>query len=253
MGSRTKLPGGRLLMSRKLARATTVALAASLMAAAPASEGRACGYDSPQTVSRGFLNWIYPDSLYVIGAISREVAAGRLPLANFDQTGQDLFGHRFKLTATALEQFGDMLRVASPAPPQPSVSLVVVEPMLWTRFDQGRDGLRTTVHVSGAQPGDLVLVSGEAVITEIVARRLTFGQAVARSVVRLYGPAPQIAQFLRSYSDVGASDAALSLASGAAGSIDFASMQSHPVGTTPAELACTPDHTEISFHKGERP
>jgi hypothetical protein len=260
MGSRTKLPGGRLLMSRKLARAITVASAASLIAAAPVSEGRACGYDSLQTVSRGFLNWLYPDSLYVVGAISREVAAGRLPLANFDQTGPDLFGHRFKLTATALEQFGDMLRVASPGPSQRSVSLVVVEPMLWARFDQGPDGLRTTIHVSGAQPGDLVLVAGEAVIAEIAALRLTFGQAVERGVVRLYGSAPQIAQFLRSYSDVGASDSAVetsqkpvfSLASAAAGSSHFASMQSHPVGIAPAELGCTPDHTEISFHKGER-
>ena len=253
MGPGTKLLRRRFLRGRILARAIAVAFVASFFAAAPTSKGHACGYDSPQTASQGFLNWLYPDSLYVVGAISKEVAAGRLPVANFDQTGPDLFGHRFKLTATALEQFGAMLRAASPGPAQPSVSLVVVEPMLWTRFDQGPDGMRTTVHISGAQPGDLVLVSGEAVVTEIAARRLTFGQAVARGVVRLYGPAPQIAQFLRSYSDVGASDGALSLASGAAGSIHFASMQSHPVGTTPAELACTPDHTKISFHEGERP
>lgn len=260
MGSDARLPRRPCLRDGKLVRATTVALAASLMAAAPVSEGRACGYDSPQTVSQGFLNWLYPDSLHVVGAISREVAARRLPLANFDQTGPDLFGRRFKLTATALEQFGDMLRVASPGPSQPSVSLVVVEPMLWTRFDQGPNGLRTTIHVSGAQPGDLVLVAGEAVIAEIAARRLTFGQAVERGVVRPYGTAPQIAQFLLSYSDVGASDSAVgtspkpvfSLASAAAGSPHFASMQSHPVGIAPAELGCTPDHAEISFHEGER-
>ncbi|CAN7715544.1 hypothetical protein LJR234_006200 [Mesorhizobium amorphae] len=237
-----------------------MAFAASFMAAAPTSEGHACGYDSPQTASQGFLNWLYPDSLYVVGAISREVAAGRLPLANFDQTGQDLFGHRFKLTATALAQFGNMLRVASSGPSESSVSLVVVEPMLWTRFDQGPDGLRTKIHVSGAQLGDLVLVAGEAVIAEIAARQLTFGQAVERGVVRLYGSAPQIAKFLLSYSDIGASDSAVetsqkqafSLASAAAGLSHFASMESHPVGIAPTELGCTSDHTVISFHKGER-
>ncbi len=260
MGPAARLPRRPCLRGRKLARATTVALAASLMAAAPVSEGRTCGYDSPQTVSQGFLNWLYPDSLYVVGAISREVAAGRLPLANFDQTGPDLFGHRFKLTATTLEQFGDMLRSASPGPSQASVSLVVVEPMLWTRFDQGPDGLRTTVHVSGAQPGDLVIVAGEAVIAEIAARRLTFGQAVERGVARLYGPASQIARFLLSYSDVGATDSAVELSQKqavppvrpAAGSPHFAPVQSHPVGIAPAELGRTPDHTEISFHEGER-
>jgi len=245
MGPSPKPPRGCFPRSRKLAHATAVALTASLMAAAAASEGRACGYDSPQTASQGFLNWLYPDSLYVIGAISREVAAGRLPVANFDQTGPDLFGRRFRLTATALEQFGKMLRAASPGLSQPSVSLVVVEPMLWTRFDQGPDGLRTTVHVSGAQPGDLVLVAGEAVITEIAARRLTFGQAAERGVVRLYGPAPQIARFLFSFSNVGASDGGFK--------ISQKPMQSHPVGVSPAELGCTPDHTKISFHEGEQP
>jgi hypothetical protein len=215
------------------------------MAAAAASEGRACGYDSPQTASQGFLNWLYPDSLYVIGAISREVAAGRLPLANFDQTGRDLFGRRFRLTATALEQFGKMLHAASPGPSQPSVSLVVVEPMLWTRFDQGPDGLRTTVHVSGAQPGDLVLVAGEAVIAEIAARRLTFGQAAERGVVRLYGSAPQIAQFLLSYSHVGASDGAFQ--------ISQKPMHSRPLGIAHVEIRRAPDHTEISFHEGDKP
>ena len=245
MGPGPKPPRGRFSRSRKLAHATAVALTASLMAAAATSEGRACGYDSPQTASQGFLNWLYPDSLYVIGAISREVAAGRLPLANFDQTGPDLFGRRFRLTATALEQFGKMLRAASPGLSQPSVSLVVVEPMLWTRFDQGPDGLRTTVHVSGAQPGDLVLVAGEAVITEIAARRLTFGQAAERGVVRLYGPAPQIARFLFSFSNVGASDGGFK--------ISQKPMQSHPLGIAPAKIRRAPDHTEISFHEGDKP
>jgi len=67
-------------------------------------------------VSRGFLNWIYPDSLYVMGAISTEVAAGRLPLANIDRGGPpDLFGHKFRLAKTSLEQFGAMLGAASSA------------------------------------------------------------------------------------------------------------------------------------------
>lgn len=245
MGPGTNSPRGRFSRSRKLACAIAAAFTASLMAAAAVSEGRACGYDNPQTASQGFLNWLYPDSLYVIGAISREVAAGRLPLANFDQTGPDLFGRRFRLTATALKQFGKMLRAASSGPTQPSVSLVVVEPMLWTRFDQGPDGMRTTVHLSGAQPGDLVLVAGEAVITEIAARRLTFGQATERGVVRLYGATSQIAQFLLSYSHVGASDGAFKISRKA--------MQSHPLRITSAELGCTPDHPEISFHDGENP
>ena len=181
-----------------------IAVAAGLMVAAPASDGLACGYDNPQSVSRGFLNWIYPDSLYVIGAISKEVAARQLPLSNFDRGGVDLFGNKFKLAKASLEEFGAMLGAASPEPLPTPVALVLVEPMLWARYQPTAEGLRTALHVSGAERGDLVVVTGEAVIAEIAARRLTFGEAYTRGVVRLYGGDTRIVAFLRTAGRVGA-------------------------------------------------
>ncbi len=233
-----------------------VAVAAGLMATAPAHEAFACGYHDPQSVSRGFLNWIYPDSLHVIGAISREVAARRLPLPNFDQVGVDLFGRRYRATKIALDRFGEMLRTASPTQSQ-LISLVLVEPMLWTRFEPSADSLHAKVHVSGAEPGDLVLVSGEAVLGEIAARRLSFGDAVERGTVRLYGTEPQIAEFVHTFGQVGASDGHAdiqqppdaSLFTASAGQTGLAAQQSFPADTTPAELGCTPDHQKTSFHR----
>ncbi len=131
-----------------------VTVAAVLLTAARAPGAFACGYEDPQSVSRGFLNWIYPDSLHVIGAISSAVAARRLPPANFEQARIDLFGRRYNATKMALEQFGEMLRTAAPSRSQPPVSLVLVEPLLWTRFERGDGGLHARVHVSGAEPGD---------------------------------------------------------------------------------------------------
>jgi hypothetical protein len=193
------------IADRKRAGVLGMAVAMGLIAAAPASKGLACGYDDPQSVSRGFLNWIYPDSLYVIGAISKEVAAQRLPLSNFDRSGPaDLFGHKFQLAKTSLEQFGAMLGAASREPLRTPVALVLVEPMLWARYQPTAEGLRTVVHVSGAERGDLVVITGEAVVAEIAARRLTFGQAYARGLVRIYGEDARIAAFLRSAEPVGA-------------------------------------------------
>jgi hypothetical protein len=186
-----------------------MAVAAGLMAAAPASDGFACGYEDPVDVARGLLNWAYPDSLHVMGAISREAAGKRLPLANFNQPGRDLFGHRYLSTKKALDQFGEMLGEAPPGPSQSPVSLVLIEPMLWTRFEHDKRGMRTHVHVAGPQLGDLILVSGEAVISEVVAQRLTLGDAYTRGLVRLYGSETQIAQFLATYRHVGESGAAL--------------------------------------------
>ena len=224
-------------------RALALSVAAGLMAL-PASYGLACNYDDPVSVSRGFMNWTYPDSLYVMGAISREVGARRLPLANFDQPGLDLFGRRYLLTKKALDQFGEMLREASPGPSQLSASLVLIEPMLWTRFAQGPGGLRTCVHVSGPQRGDLVLVSGEAVIGEIAALRLTFGEALHRGLVRLYGSEAQIAQFLLAYEYVGVSGSAvdasekqvLSPAGTVVESVAVSSVASYGVSAAPGKL-----------------
>ena len=191
------------LIDRRKTGSLAVALAAALTAAMPASEVLGCGYDDPQSVSRGVLNWVYPDSLHVIGAISMEVAARRLPLANFDQPGLDLFGRRLRQTKSALEQFGEMLRAVSASPSQTSISLVLVEPVLWTRFQPQADGLHTRVHVSGAEPGDLVVVSGEAVIAEIANGRLTIGEAGTRGLIRLYGSEEQKAKFIGAYQLVG--------------------------------------------------
>ena len=49
---------------------------AGVTALAPGSEGLACGYEDPQSVSRGSLSWAYPNSLHVIGAISRRLRRG---------------------------------------------------------------------------------------------------------------------------------------------------------------------------------
>ncbi|WP_202363054.1 hypothetical protein [Mesorhizobium sp. L-2-11] len=170
---------------------------------APSSEAVACGYDSPQSVSRGVLNWAYPDSLHVIGAISREVAARRLPLANFNRAGPDLFGKRFRATKTALEKFGELLRAASSDPSQLAFSLVLAEPVLWTRFEPSADGLHAKVHVASAEPGDLVLVTGEAVISEIALGRLAVGEASERGLIRFYGSEKQKSDFIGTYRHAG--------------------------------------------------
>lgn len=136
-------------------------VASGLLAAAPGSEGFACGYEDPQSVSRGSLSWSYPDSLYVIGAISQEVAAGRLPFANFDRPGIDLFGHKFLLAANCLARFAALLDAGSPQSLRRPVAVVLVEPMLWARFEPMADGLHTAVHVSGPEHGDLVIITGK--------------------------------------------------------------------------------------------
>jgi len=50
----------------------------------------ACGYEDPTSVSWGLLEFNYPDALYVVGAMSMAIAAGRLQPPNFDPTVNDV-------------------------------------------------------------------------------------------------------------------------------------------------------------------
>lgn len=163
-----------------------------------------CGYDDDVSMARGLLNWVYPDALHVIGAIGVAVAEHKLPGPNFDAGRLDPFGVGYRRTVQSLEQFGLALNAASDSAPPLSFSLVLVEPVLWTRYEAAEGALRTHVHVTSPAAGDLVLVSGEAVLGEIAAGRLTIDAARRLGFIRLYGSEDQKAQFLDAYRSVGA-------------------------------------------------
>ncbi|WP_052035469.1 hypothetical protein [Sinorhizobium americanum] len=156
----------------------------------------ACGYHDDVTRARGLLNWIYPDALHVLGAISAAVAAGQLPNLAVAAPAPDMFGAKYRRTLQSLDGLGNRLAAASRDVRPIFISLVLVEPMLWSRFQLGEGTFRGQMHVAGPQPGDLVLVSGQTVIGEIASGRLEIGKAHQLGLIRLYGPASQQAQFL---------------------------------------------------------
>jgi hypothetical protein len=162
-----------------------------------------CGYDDDVSVARGLLNWVYPDALHVVGAMTAAVAERKLPPPNFDAAKPDLFGSGYRKTVQSLEQFGAALSGAAPEVPPLSISLVLVEPMLWTRFEAAQRELHTHIHVTGPTLGDLVLASGEAVVSEIANGRLTINEAHKLGFIRLYGSEEQKAEFLGAYQAVG--------------------------------------------------
>ncbi|WEX86475.1 hypothetical protein PZN02_002760 [Sinorhizobium garamanticum] len=162
----------------------------------------ACGYHDDVSMARGMMNWVYPDALHVLGAISTAVAEQRLP-ASVNNTAPDLFGSRYRRTAEALGRFGEALGESTDRMPALSFSIVLLEPMLWTRYEAAGVGLRTEVHVTGPEASDLVLVSGEAVIGEMAAGRLATGEAIERGLIRLYGSESQKAAFIGAFRSAG--------------------------------------------------
>jgi hypothetical protein len=189
---------------RKHAKSVAVGLSACTILSGALTIGRqpaafACGDHDDVSRARGLLNWVYPDALHVVGAIASAVSERRLPpprLADRDPWA-------YQRTVRSLDQYGRQLRSASGEAYLPPFSLLLIEPMLWTRFVSDGDDLRAQAHVSGPEAGDLVLISGENVIREIVGNRLTVGEAHRRGLLRLYGAERQVAPFLALYSDVG--------------------------------------------------
>jgi hypothetical protein len=156
------------------------------------SEAVACGYHDDVSRARGVLNWVYPDALHVVGAIANAVAERRLPAPSF--AGRDPWG--YQRTVRSLDQYARQLRLIAGRTQLPAFSLLLIEPMLWTRFVPDGDDLQPRVHVPGPESGDLVLISGEDVVREIANDRLTISEAHRLGLFRLYGTEDQVTLFL---------------------------------------------------------
>jgi hypothetical protein len=137
------------------------------------------------------LNWSYPDSLHVGTAVWGAQATGRLP--------RDELLDRTELTTEARQQFGYLraarllgqLRMALDGAdrdaPRPALAVVLLGPVLWSRFEVQGAELSLLVHVDGPQAGDVVAVTEAPVIEALVAGRLDAHEALELGVIRLYG------------------------------------------------------------------
>jgi hypothetical protein len=143
-----------------------------------------CGFDDPAsaTVQRGVLNLSYPHALYVIGAARSD---GILQPDAEPSEAKDMFA--FHRAARLLERFGqEWLGQGSEADPI-VFSMVLVEPMLWTRFSLRGEKVVTSVHIAGPEPGGPVIVTSTAALKAIVDHDLTGRRAVDLGLIRIYG------------------------------------------------------------------
>ncbi len=151
-----------------------VASAAALLAlAAPAF---ACGYHGGVAQERSLMNLAYPQSLHVHTAVWKAQLGGRL--------------ERDELGALRVNFLLAQLRAhlaASPAMARPTVTVVLLGPMLWTRYQPDASGVRVSVHVDGPEPGDVVLVTEAPVLKALLEERLSARDALNSGLLRLYG------------------------------------------------------------------
>lgn len=156
----------------------------------------ACAFEYPSSADfqRGVLSFSYPKALYVLGALTqaqldRTIVAEPAAPANY------LLG--FIKVTRMLQRFGEALQDQPSEDNELAFTLVLIEPMLWTRYSI-RDGhVATSVHVDGPQPGDLVVVTAEAALRLIVDGRMTADKAEELGLIRIYGDPSKFAHLRR--------------------------------------------------------
>ena len=167
------------------------ALIAAVCLASGATYAIACGFEDPNSVMsrRAILNLVFPKSLYVKSAIWQAQLDGVLPRVDTAAANKSLVAGRAKYDAVAarLGSFRNGLTAAHGDRPWVSFSLVLLGPVLWTRFAPDGPDLTMTPHVSGPANGDVVLVSDETVIGALIDGRVTPQAARDLGLIRFYG------------------------------------------------------------------
>ena len=145
---------------------------------------QACGYDNPESIALGSLNWAYPNALYVRTAVSEAESSGLLPSSDPGaRTGIFAF-HR---AIAAMKAFGAKLSAPSLQDTGTAISVVLVPQVLWTRFTFGPAGATMQSHAEGPDEHDLVIVTEEKVVRALLDGRLDAIAAEERGLLRYYG------------------------------------------------------------------
>lgn len=158
----------------------------------------ACGLEDPGSIAalRGALQLAYPNALHVGTAVWQAQLADELPRDALAQRG-DLSPEarstlRMVRASAMLQRLAARLSAGDSAR-HPALALVLVGPVLWTRFEAGEGRLRVQVHASGPELGDVVAVTDLAVIEAIADGALDVPAAIRRGLLRLYGPESEVA------------------------------------------------------------
>jgi len=169
-----------------------VSVALALGVALPHPHAAACGFHDDVSIQRGLLHWSYPGAPHVGTAVWMAQRDGRLE--------GDPLRLRHDLTSEARNRFAYLqatqwlrqlqIRLAGTAPPQPqrlNVAVLLIGPMLWSRYSVDGKDVAFATHVEGTTAGDLVIITEAPVIRALAQDRLSVHEAINLGVIRFYG------------------------------------------------------------------
>ncbi|WP_254021071.1 hypothetical protein [Mesorhizobium escarrei] len=148
----------------------------------------ACGYENPNDLALGLLNWVFPKSLYVRTAVWQAEQAGILPPRPRESRKTDLFGSGFRLAAESMNGLGARINAAYATGRGPSFSVLLIPAVMWTTYTPTKGGYSVQVHADGPAKGDIVIVTDEKVVRGLVDGSFDAAAAESHGLVRFYGP-----------------------------------------------------------------
>ena len=148
---------------------------------APAALG--CGFHPAMEVQ---LESMYPGSLSVAVALRSAADNGLIDAAALEAPGKGTA--LYSDSVHRLQEFRKAL-AASPATAElpASFSLGYVESSLWARYSQSGGEVRVNVHTDGPAEGEAVVLTGEPVLTEVLAGRLSVDRALVDGLILIDG------------------------------------------------------------------
>jgi hypothetical protein len=196
-------------MKRKRRAVRAAALLLPLLLAGSPSVSQACGFHDPITLAKAFIALVYPDATHVDGAVWSAQKSGIIAMPDKERLlaagpqRERLNKLAFFSALKSLKTLGSAMDKAAAGGKPVNVSLVLLETVLWTRYANSAAGIETRTHITGAQDGDLVVVTDELVVHAIVQGKLAVNRAVELGLMRLYGSDEQENQFLAQFGSLG--------------------------------------------------
>ena len=148
---------------------------------APAAIG--CGFHPSMEVD---LENMYPDSFPVAVALRKAADSGVIDATALEAPSKGTAV--YDDTVRRLRTFTATLAASPAAAELPaSFSLGYVESQLWTRYSRSGGQVRVDIHTEGPVEGEAVVLTGEPVLTELLAGRLSVERALAEGMILIDG------------------------------------------------------------------
>ena len=148
---------------------------------APAALG--CGFHPAMEVQ---LDNMYPGSLSVAVALRSAADNGIIDAAALEAPGKGTA--LYSDSVRRLQEFKETLAASPAAAELPaSFSLGYVESQLWSRYSESDGRIHVDIHTDGPAKGEAVVLTGEPVLTVVLAGRLSVDRALADGMILIDG------------------------------------------------------------------